>query len=121
MWKTLIFGCEIRSRRRSMRPSLSCKVDCWMHVFSHVLVVFSSFWGPFCRAWGAFGVLWAPRGAQADSGPHFVALFSTFGQLLDRFASPRGAKWTPRNAKAIKMVPKVLPKGPKSDPKSRFR
>ena len=67
--------CEIRSRRRSMRPSLSCKVDCWMHVFSDVLVYFSSFWGPFCRAWGAFGVLLAPRGAQGDSGPPFFALF----------------------------------------------
>ena len=98
--KTLMFGGEIHSRRRSMRPSLSCKVDCWMHVCSHVLVFFSNFWGPFCRAWGAFGVLLAPRGAQADPGHHFFALFSTFGQLLDRFASPRGAKWTSRNAKA---------------------
>ena len=115
--KTLIFGGAIRSRRRSMRPSLSCKVDCWMRVFSHVLVDFSSLWGQFCRAWGASGVLLAPRGAQADSGPHFVALFATFGQLLvDHFASPRGAKWTPRSAKATKMVPKVFPKGAKSNP-----
>ena len=115
--KTLIFGGEIRSRRRSMRPSLSCKVDCWMHVFSDVLVDFSSLWGQFRRAWGASGVLLVPRGAQADSGPHFFALLSTSGQLLDRFASPRGATGTPRNARRSKWCPKCSRRGPKVSPK----
>ena len=93
--KTLMFGGEIHSRRRSMRPSLSCKVDCWMHVFSHVLVDFSSLWGQFCRAWGASGVLLAPRGAQADSGPHFFALLSTFGRLCQ----PKGRQMDPKERK----------------------
>ena len=62
-------------------------------------------------SWGTFGVLLAPRGAQGDSGLHFFAFFYSWSALGDQEA-PKGC---PRNAKAIKMVPKVVQKGAKSD------
>ena len=84
-------------------------------IFSLFLIYFSSFWGPFWRSWGAFGALLVPRGAQGDSGPHFFALFSTFGALWaprkrqkEAQGAQRRPKWCP---KWSRRVPKATSKG----------
>ena len=98
-----LFFCKSRARRRSIHPTLSCKVDCWMYVVFYYFRSFSSFWGLFWRAWGAFGVLLAPRGAQGDAGLRFFALFSTFGPLWE----PKGRQKEPQGAQRL---PKWCPK-----------
>jgi len=93
--------CENCLRRRSMHPSLSCKVDRVMHVFWHLVVYFSSFGVDFLWPEAPLGSFWflrAPRPIQ----DLILALFF------------------PRSAKATKMVPKVFPKGSKGDSKCRF-
>ena len=106
-----LFFCKSRARRRSIHPILSCKVDCWMYVCSYYFKSFSSFWGLFWRAWGAFGVLLAPRGVQGDSRPPFFSLFPTFGALGD-------AKGHPREPKRVQKSPKRRPKWSQSAQKA---
>ena len=83
--------------------------------FSYFFLYFSSFWGPFWMSWGAFGALLVPRGAQGDSGLHFLAFFSTFGTLWaprKRQKEAQGAQRRPKRCpKWSRRVPKATSKG----------
>ena len=66
------------------------------------------------------GLLWRPFGPSGRRGlfrTSFVFSFFDFWSALGAQRAPKGA---PKSAKATKMMPKVFPKGSKSDPESVF-
>ena len=108
----------LEGERSTLSSLAKLTVGCML--FTFVPINSSSFWGLFWRAWGPFGVLLAPRGAQDDSGLHFFvfrSLFFVFYTALGTQGAPKGA---PRTAKATNMVPRVVPKGAKSAPERVF-